>query len=110
MNERDLEKLSKAELIKMVEKLQKKARKSKIAIVNDDYRQVPQPQRTPKHVQPRDPKTGRFVKIHPDRPKPPKQPALPRLGTRTSDSSLDGSQNMLVNQLLLQRLRIEQLR
>ena len=36
MNERDLEKLSKAELIKMVGKLQKKTRKPKIAIVDDD--------------------------------------------------------------------------
>ena len=32
-----------------------------------------------RRILPRDPKTGRFVKIHPDRPKPPKQPALPRL-------------------------------
>ena len=36
MNKKDLEKLSKAELIKMVEKLQNKARKPKIAIVDDD--------------------------------------------------------------------------
>ena len=79
MNERDLKKLSKAELIKMVEKLQKKAKKPKIVIVDDDNGQVPQPQKTPKHIPPRDPKTGRFVKFHPDRPKPPKQPALPRL-------------------------------
>ena len=42
MNERDHEKLIKAELIKMVDKLQKKARKPKIVvIVDDDYRQVP---------------------------------------------------------------------
>ena len=79
MNERDLEKIIKTELIKMVEKLQKKAKKLKIIIVDDDNGQVPQPQTTPKHIPPRDPKTGRFVKIHPDRPKPPKQPALPRL-------------------------------
>ena len=51
MNERDLEKLSKAELIKMVEKLQKKARKPKIVIVDDDYRQVPPP-RTYKPIPP----------------------------------------------------------
>ena len=38
MKERDLEKLSKTELIKMVEKLQKKARKPKTAIVDDDYK------------------------------------------------------------------------
>ena len=43
VNERDLEKLSKAELIKMVEKLQNQARKPKTAIVDDDYRQVPPP-------------------------------------------------------------------
>ena len=75
MNERDLEKLSKTELIKMVEKLQKKAKKPKIVIVDDDNGQVPQPRKTAKHIPPRDPKTGRFVKIHPDRPKP----TLPRL-------------------------------
>ena len=40
MNERDLEKLSKAELIKIVKKLQKKAKKPKIVIVDDDYRPV----------------------------------------------------------------------
>ena len=59
----------------MVEKLQK----PKIVIADDDNGQVPQPQKTPKHIPPRDPKTGRFVKIHSDRPKPPKQPTLPRL-------------------------------
>ena len=77
MNERDLKKLSKEELIEMVEKLQNKARKPKIAIVDDDKEQVPQ--KTPKHIPSRDPKTGQFIKIHPDRPKPPMQPALPRL-------------------------------
>ena len=40
MNKRDLEKLSKAELIKMVKKLQKKAKKPKIVMVDDDYRPV----------------------------------------------------------------------
>ena len=79
MNKRDLKKLSKAELIKMVEKLQKEARKLKIAIVDDDNGQIPQPQKTHKHISPRGPKAGRLVEIHPDRPKPPKQPALPRL-------------------------------
>ena len=43
LNERDLEKLSKAELIKMVEKLQNKARKPKIAIADDNNRQIPPP-------------------------------------------------------------------
>ena len=37
-----------------------------IVIVDDDNRQVPQPQKTPKQIPPRN-------------PKPPKQPALPRL-------------------------------
>ena len=79
MNERDLEKLSKAELIKMVEKLQNKARKPKIVIVDDDNGQVPQLQKPTRSIPPGDPKTGRFIKIHPDRRKPPKQPSLPRL-------------------------------
>ena len=43
MNKRDLEKLSKAEFIKMVKKLQKKAKKPKIVIVDDDYKPVPPP-------------------------------------------------------------------
>ena len=34
---------------------------------------------TTKHILPKDPKTGLFIKFHPDRPKPPKQPVLPRL-------------------------------
>ena len=54
MNERDLEKLSKAELIKMVEKLQKKARKPKIAMVDDDHKQaslpIAQPQKPTKRI------------------------------------------------------------
>ena len=79
MNERNLERLSKAELIKMVEKLQNEARKPKIAIVDDGNGQVPHPQKPTRRIPPRDPKTGRLVKIHPDRPKRPKQLALPRL-------------------------------
>ena len=43
MNERNLEKLSKAELLKMVEKLRNKARKPKNAIVDGNNRQVPRP-------------------------------------------------------------------
>ena len=77
MNKRNLERLSKAELIKMVEKLQNKTRKPKIARVDDDNGQVPQ--KPTRRIQPRDKKTERFIKIHPDRPKRPKQPALPRL-------------------------------
>ena len=69
MNERNLERLSKEELIKMVEKLQNKARKLKIAVVDDVNRQVPQPPRPTRRIRPGDQKTGRFFKIHPDRPK-----------------------------------------
>ena len=83
MNERDLEKLSNVVLIKMVQKLQKKARKPKISIVDNDYKQVSQPiaksQKPPRHIPPRDPKTDQFAKINPDRSKPPKQPTLLRL-------------------------------
>ena len=61
MNERDLEKLSKAELIKMVEKLQKKARKPKIVIADDDHRPVPAP-RTNKAVERPIPKSHKSVK------------------------------------------------
>ena len=57
MNEINLEKISKTELIKVVEKLQKNAKKPKIVIINDDSGQVPQPTtKTPKHIPPRDPK------------------------------------------------------
>ena len=60
MKERDLEKLSKAELINLVEKLQNKARKSKIAIVDDDNGQVPQPQKpTRRNPQIKPPKPNR---------------------------------------------------
>ena len=55
-SERNLEKLSKAELINLVEKQQNKARKPKIAIVDNGDRQVP----------PRDPKPPK-----PNRPPPP---------------------------------------
>ena len=37
------------------------------------------PQKPTRHIPSRDSKTGCFIKIHPDRPKPPKQPTLPRL-------------------------------
>ena len=83
MNQRDLEKLSQAELVKMVEKMQKKAKKPKTVMEDDDHKQtsspIAQPQKTPKHIPPRDAKTGRFIKIHPDRRRPPKEPALSRL-------------------------------
>ena len=78
-SERNLEKLSEAELINLVEKLQNKARKPtekpsnlveklqnkagkpKIAIVEDNNGKVPQPQKPTRSIPPRDPKTGRFV-------------------------------------------------
>ena len=37
------------------------------------------PQKPTRHIPSRDSKTVRFIKIHPDRPKPLKQPTLPRL-------------------------------
>ena len=58
MNERDLEKLSKAELINLVEKLHNKARKPKIAIVDDGNGQVPQPPKPTRRIPPGDPKSG----------------------------------------------------
>ena len=61
----------------MVEKLQKKAKKPKIVIVDDDYRQVPQPiaqpQNPPRHIPPRDQKTGCFIKKHIKDAQPPVQ-------------------------------------
>ena len=78
-SERNLEKFSKAELIDLVGRLRNGDRKPKIELVDDDNGQVPQPQKPARPIPPRDPKTGRFVKINPDRRKPPKQPALPRL-------------------------------
>ena len=69
MNERDLEKLSKVEFIKLVQKLQKKAKKPKIGIVDNDHRQasspIAQPQKSPRRIPPRDPKTGQVNLITP---------------------------------------------
>ena len=85
MNERDLEKLSKSELIEMLlnQKESKKVHNHENLLDNDPFKdKVAQPvaQREPaKGIKPRDPKTGRFVRINPEVPKPPKQPALPRL-------------------------------
>ena len=85
MNERDLEKLSKSELIKMLlkQKKSKKVHNHEDLFDNDPFKdEVAQPvaQREPaKCIKPRDPKTGRFIRINPEVPKPPKQPALPRL-------------------------------
>ena len=90
MSKRDMKKLSKSELIKTLlkQKKSKKVRNHEDLLNNDPFKDevsqpVPQPitlpQKPTRHIPPRDPKTGRFIKIHPDRPKPPKQPALPRL-------------------------------
>ena len=84
MNERDLEKLSKLELIKMLLK-QKKSKKvcnHENLLNNDPFKDkvsqpITLPQKLTKHIPSRDSKTGRLIKIHPDRPKPPKQPTLP---------------------------------
>ena len=85
MNERDLEKLSKSELIKMLlkQKKLKKVRNHEDLLDNDPFKNkvsqpITLPQKPTRHIPPRYPKTGRFIKIHPDRPKPPKQPTLPR--------------------------------
>ena len=82
MNERDLKKLSKSELIKILLKQKKseKVRNNEDFLNNDPFKdEVAQPvaQREPaKHIKLRDPITGRFVKINPEVPKPP---TLPRL-------------------------------
>ena len=99
MNKKDLKKLSKSQLIKMLLKQEKK--KPEIIVVDDTKKTKKLKQqkvynhgnlfnddpfkdevalREPaKHIKPRDPKMGRFVRINPEVPKPPKQPALPRL-------------------------------
>ena len=86
MNERDLEKLSKSELIKMLlkQKKSKKVRNHEDLLYNDPFKDkvsqpITLPQKSARHIPSRDSKTGRFIKIHPDRLKQPKQPTLPRL-------------------------------
>ena len=86
MNERDLKKLSKSELIKMLlkQKKSKKVHSHEDLLDNDPFKgkvsqPITLPQKPTRHIPPKDPKTGCFIKIHPDRPKPPKQPTLPRL-------------------------------
>ena len=81
MNERDLEKLCKSELIKILLK-QKKSKKvcNHEDLLNHNPFKDEVAQRKPaKFIKPRDLKTGRFVRINPEVPKPPKQPTLPRL-------------------------------
>ena len=86
MDERDLEKLSKSELIKMLlkQKKSKKVRNHEDLLDNDPFKDkvsqpITLPQKPTRHILPRDSKTGCFIKIHPHRPKPPKQLTLPRL-------------------------------
>ena len=82
MNKRDLEKLSKSELIKMLlkQKKSKKVRNHDDLLNNDPFKdEVAQPvaQREPaKRIKLRDPITGRFVRINPEVPKPLTLPGL----------------------------------
>ena len=82
MNERDLEKLSKSELIKMLlkQKKSKKVRNHEDLLDNDPFKdEVAQPivqQEPAKHIKLRHPIMDQFVKINPEVPKPP---TLPRL-------------------------------
>ena len=46
---------------------------------NDPFKDEVAQREPAKCIKPRDSKTGRFVRINPEVPKPPKQPALPRL-------------------------------
>ena len=81
MDERDLEKLSKSELIKMLlkQKKSKNVRNHGDLLDNDPFNHEVVQQEPVKHIKPRDLKTGRFVRISLEVPKPPKQPTLPRL-------------------------------
>ena len=82
MNERDLKKLSRSELIKLLlkQKKSKKVRNHEDLLDNDPFKdEVAQPiaQREPaKCIKLRDPIMGRFVKINPEVPKPPTIPRL----------------------------------
>ena len=81
MNKRDLKKLSKSQLIKMLLKQEKskKVRNHENLLDNNPFKDKVAQREPAKHIKPRDPKMGRFVRINPVIPKPPKQPALPRL-------------------------------
>ena len=76
MDKKDLKRLSKSELIKM---LLKKVHNHEDLLDNDPFKDEVAQREPEKRIKPRDSKTGRFVKINPEVPKPPKQPALPRL-------------------------------
>ena len=81
MNKRDLKKLSKSQLIKMLLKQEKskKVRNHGDLLDNDPFKDEVAQREPAKCIKPRDSKTGLFVRINPEVPKPPKQPALPRL-------------------------------
>ena len=81
MNKSDLKKLSKSQLIKLFLKQEKskKVRNHGDLLDNGPFKDEVAQREPAKHIKPRDPKTGRFVRINPVVPKPPKQPALPRL-------------------------------
>ena len=78
MNKKDLKRLSKSELIKMLLK-QKKARNHEDLLDNDPFKDEVAQQEPTKHIKPRNPITGRFVRINSEVPDPPKQSTLPRL-------------------------------
>ena len=81
MNKRDLKKLSKSKLIEMLLKQEKlkKVRNHGDLLDNDPFKDEVAQREPAKCIKPRDSKTDRFVRINPEVPKPPKQPALPRL-------------------------------
>ena len=81
MDKKDLKRLSKSELIKMLlkQKESKKVHNHEDLLDNDPFKDEVAQQEPEKCIKPRDSKTGRFVRINPEVPKPPKQPALPRL-------------------------------
>ena len=81
MNKRDLKKLSKSQLIKMLLKQEKskKVRNHEDLLDNDPFKDEVAQREPAKCIKLRDSKTGRFVRINSEVPKPPKQPALPRL-------------------------------
>ena len=77
MNKSYLKKLSKNQLIKLLLKQDKskKVRNHEDLLDNNPFKDEVAQQEPAKHIKPRDPKTGRFVRINPEVPKPPKQPA-----------------------------------
>ena len=76
MNKKELKRLSKSELIKM---LLKNVYNYEDLLDNNPFKDEVAQREPEKCIKPRDPITGRFVKIDPEVPKPPKQPTLPRL-------------------------------